>query len=64
MKRNYGLGVLGLCCLFILSKAHAQTDWPIFGHDPGGMRYSPLKQINTGNVDQLRVSWQDRKSVV
>jgi glucose dehydrogenase len=58
MKVNCRLGVLGLCCLFILSKAHAQTDWPIFGHDPGGMRYSPLKQINTSNVDQLRLSWQ------
>jgi glucose dehydrogenase len=37
---------------------HAQTDWPVFGHDPGGMRYSPLKQINTGNVNQLQVAWQ------
>src|ERR1700733_5274113 len=58
MKHNHRLCVLGLCYLFILKNAHAQTDWPIFGHDPGGMRYSPLKQINTSNVDQLRVSWQ------
>src|SRR5207302_2852825 len=21
-------------------------DWPSYGHDPGGMRYSPLTQIN------------------
>ena len=34
-----------------------QTDWPVFGHDPGGMRYSPLKQINTKNVTQLRLAW-------
>ena len=58
MKRNYRLGIIGFCYLFILSEAHAQTDWPIFGHDPGAMRYSPLKQINTSNVDQLRPSWQ------
>jgi glucose dehydrogenase len=30
----------------------------MFGHDPGAMRYSPLKQINTTNVDQLRLAWQ------
>jgi glucose dehydrogenase len=21
------------------------TDWPVYGHDPGGMRFSPLRQI-------------------
>ena len=31
---------------FALS-ALAQKDWPAYGHDPGGMRYSPLNQINT-----------------
>jgi quinoprotein glucose dehydrogenase len=35
----------------------AQTDWPVYGHDPGGMRYSPLKQINTRNVAKLRRAW-------
>jgi quinoprotein glucose dehydrogenase len=35
----------------------AQTDWPIYGHDPGGQQFSPLKQINTKNVTQLRVAW-------
>jgi glucose dehydrogenase len=52
------LGVIVFCCLFILARASAQTDWPMFGHDPGGMRYSPLKQINTTNVQQLRLAWQ------
>jgi quinoprotein glucose dehydrogenase len=36
---------------------HAQTDWPVFGHDPGGMRYSPLKQITPVNVSKLKVAW-------
>ena len=58
MKRNFRLGVFGFCYLFVLSQAYAQTDWPIFGHDPGAMRYSPLKQINAGNVDRLRLTWQ------
>jgi glucose dehydrogenase/cytochrome c5 len=35
----------------------AQTDWPVFGHDPGGLRYSPLKQINIGNVFRLQRAW-------
>ena len=32
-------------------------DWPVFGHDPGGMRYSPLAQINRENASQLKVAW-------
>lgn len=35
----------------------AQTDWPIYGHDPGGMRYSPLRQIDTRNVALLQRAW-------
>jgi glucose dehydrogenase len=40
-----------------LRMLHAQTDWPVFGHDSGGMRYSPLKQINAGNVAKLKLVW-------
>ena len=32
-------------------------DWAYFGNDPGGMRFSPLKQINTQNVTKLRRAW-------
>ena len=35
----------------------AQTDWPAYGHDPGGMRYSPLKQITSKNVAKLELAW-------
>lgn len=35
----------------------AQNDWPTFGHDPGAMRFSPLKQIDTRNVSRLRNTW-------
>jgi quinoprotein glucose dehydrogenase len=37
--------------------ASAQTDWPTYGHDPGARRYSPLKQINTGNISRLQRAW-------
>jgi quinoprotein glucose dehydrogenase len=32
-------------------------DWPSYGHDPGGIRYSPLTQINRENVSKLKVAW-------
>jgi glucose dehydrogenase len=41
----------------ILSALQAQTDWPVYGHDPGGMRYSPLKQITPKNVTKLHEVW-------
>jgi glucose dehydrogenase len=31
--------------------------WPTYGHDPGGMRFSPLTQINVENVSRLRRAW-------
>lgn len=32
-------------------------DWPVRGGDPGNSRYSPLDQINRGNVGRLQVAW-------
>lgn len=32
-------------------------DWPYYGHDAGGMRYSPLTQVNRDNVAKLRIAW-------
>jgi quinoprotein glucose dehydrogenase len=40
-----------------LAVLSAQTDWPVYGHDPGAARFSPLKQINTGNVARLQRAW-------
>lgn len=36
----------------------AQRDWPAYGGDPEGTRYSALTQINRSNVSQLKVAWQ------
>ena len=30
---------------------------PIYGGDPGGMRYSALREINRGNVQRFRPVW-------
>src|SRR5262245_5843410 len=35
----------------------ASDEWPTYGHDPGGMRFSPLTQISAANVAQLKVAW-------
>ncbi len=34
-----------------------QSDWPSYGHDPGGMKYSPLRQIDTANISKLHRAW-------
>src|SRR6266852_3916655 len=57
-----------LLLLFILSVLSARKslalpekgsgeEWTYYGHDAGGMRYSPLAQINRDNVAQLKVAW-------
>jgi len=42
--------------LFIPPAAFAQ-EWLSWGNDPGGSKYSSLKQINKSNVSQLKVAW-------
>jgi quinoprotein glucose dehydrogenase len=35
-------------------------DWHDYGRTQAGLRYSPLNQINPGNVDKLKVAWTFR----
>src|SRR5579884_1735914 len=46
-----------LCAAGLLG---AQGDWPVYGHDPGGQRFSPLTQIDRSNVARLKVAWTFR----
>jgi quinoprotein glucose dehydrogenase len=39
------------------SQVVPDSGWPTYGHDPGGMRYSPLAGINRNNVSKLKVAW-------
>lgn len=34
-----------------------QADWPVYGGNKAGNRYSPLHQINKANVGDLAVAW-------
>ncbi|HEX4165649.1 MAG TPA: pyrroloquinoline quinone-dependent dehydrogenase [Bryobacteraceae bacterium] len=38
----------------------AESDWPTYGHDGGGQRFSPLEAINRANVKDLRIAWTFR----
>ena len=57
---------LGILLFSALSAAAiplgAQTDaeWPAWGRDPGGQRFSPLATIDRGNVQALKVAWTFR----
>src|SRR5205823_3052914 len=56
------ISVLALVCIWVTAMMANPTgtssdDWPAYGHDPGGMRYSPLAQINRENVSRLKVAW-------
>ncbi len=42
----------------LLAAASPQDgDWPVYGHDSGGTKYSPLAEINRKNVAKLKVAW-------
>tara|TARA_R110002073_G_scaffold3808_14_gene25441 strand:+ start:2059 stop:4029 length:1971 start_codon:yes stop_codon:yes gene_type:complete len=47
-------------CLSISAVAGAADDWPFYGGDAGGQRFSPLLEITPENVDQLAVAWEYR----
>jgi quinoprotein glucose dehydrogenase len=59
---SVSVGILNL--LFLVTVVGAQEDhsagrdWPAYGGNPEGTRYSPLTQINRSNVGRLQVAWQ------
>ena len=50
-------GVPGVAAHSSGHDAGSGSDWPFYGHDAGGTRYSPLAQINRKNVANLKVAW-------
>jgi len=66
MIQRRRLGTAGAVVLAAVVATYAQSsapapiaskEWPTYGHDPGGMRFSPLTQITPANVGQLQVAW-------
>jgi quinoprotein glucose dehydrogenase len=63
---KFAFWVLSLACGASLHSVSAQNaqppplpnhDWPSYGGSPEGNHYSPLDQINRGNVQQLQQAW-------
>jgi quinoprotein glucose dehydrogenase len=46
--------------LALIAGAPLAQDWPVHGADQAGTRYSPLAQIDRGNVAELRLAWTYR----
>ena len=44
----------------LLLLAADNDNWPAYGHDPGGQRFSPLTDINRTNVTSLKIAWTYR----
>ncbi len=69
--RAYALALV-LLLAPVLSRAQGLTPaalakpgtdvWPTYNGDYTGQRHSPLKQINTSNVDSLSLAWIYRAS--
>ena len=45
------------CALAGAATGAPRTDWPAVNHDSTSVRYSPLTQINAGNVNKLEQAW-------
>ncbi len=43
-----------------INTVNTHNDWPSYGNDLGGSRFSPLDQINTENVASLELAWSYR----
>src|SRR4029077_6076366 len=48
---------LGSVIIVAVGQNPAAMEWPSYGNDVGGMRYSQLSQVNRENVAKLRVAW-------
>jgi quinoprotein glucose dehydrogenase len=61
LDRSILVFLVGLACSVFSASFFGQsvsdTNWPYYGGDAGGMRYSPLTQINSANVSKLKVAW-------
>ena len=57
----HGLGsICSMCVLVALAAAGQEGDWPAYGRDAGGERFSPLDGIHRDNVTSLDVAWTFR----
>jgi quinoprotein glucose dehydrogenase len=58
--RIYHAVLISAILAFVGFAAVPTGDWPTYGHDPGGQRFSPLASINRRNIGSLKVAWTFR----
>jgi len=46
-----------ICCSLCVPVSTRAQEWRFYGGDPGGAKYSALKDINRANVARLRPAW-------
>src|SRR5580704_6601399 len=60
-KRALGLSIsvaaMTLAAGAAMGQSSTRTDWPSVNHDNTSVRYSPLTQVNAGNVKNLTQQW-------
>jgi quinoprotein glucose dehydrogenase len=59
-RTTLAFGILLVACAAPVhppTRAAAAVEWRSYGHDPGGVRFSPLTQIDRGNVSRLVRAW-------
>ena len=49
-----------LLVLLALQAPQTPGDWPVYGRDPQGTRYSPAAGVTRANVGRLQVAWTYR----
>ncbi len=57
MKARFAVLLLVLCCAIAAAQTPVPRDWPVYGGDAGGSRFSPLARIARDNVAKLVVAW-------
>jgi quinoprotein glucose dehydrogenase len=66
MRRSNKAAIITTTLLLAFTVTHTQAqkptsgmrEWPFYGGDQGGAKYSPLIHINRNNVRKLQVAWQ------
>ncbi|MBP6820836.1 MAG: PQQ-binding-like beta-propeller repeat protein, partial [Acidobacteria bacterium] len=63
LRRMFFLSLLIVFAALTVADAQKQKlsgDWSAYGRDAGGLRFSPLDQINRGNIAKLKNAWTYR----
>jgi quinoprotein glucose dehydrogenase len=58
MRSVFPVVVLAALAWSTRLEAQTRADWPVYGGDPGATKYSPLADIDRGNVRRLTVAWR------